>query len=62
MATAPAEGMRPPRGISGKIWLLVVVLSVAGLVTVLIGVALLADDGDPCSCSPVRRPSASTEQ
>jgi hypothetical protein len=62
MATAPIEGMRPRRGISGRTWLVIVALSVAGLVAVLIGVALLVDDGDPCSCSPVERPPASAAQ
>jgi hypothetical protein len=51
--------MRPRRGLSPKGWLLIVALSVAGLVAVLIGVALLAEPRDPCSCSPVR-PSPST--
>ena len=47
-----AEGA-PRRGPSPKGWLLIVALSVAGLVAVLVGVALLAGEDDPCSCSPV---------
>jgi hypothetical protein len=55
MASESVEGMRQPalRGPSAKGWLLIVALSVAGLVAVLIGVVLLAQPGDPCSCSPI---------
>jgi hypothetical protein len=50
----------PRRGPSVKGWLVIVALSVAGLVAVLVGVALLAAPGDPCGCSPVPpSPSAS---
>jgi hypothetical protein len=54
-----AEGV-PRRGLSTKGWLLIVALSVAGLVAVLVGVALLAGEDSLCGCSPVRpSPSAS---
>jgi hypothetical protein len=59
MATSPAEGMVPRRGLSPKGWLLIVALSLASLIAVLIGVALLAGPSDPCGCSPVERPSPS---
>ena len=49
-----AVGRPPRRGLSAKGWLVIVALSVAGLVAVLVGVALLAGEGDPCGCSPVQ--------
>ncbi|WP_204004854.1 hypothetical protein [Virgisporangium aurantiacum] len=50
-----------PRRRSTKRWLLVVALGLLGLLAILVGVALLADDDTPpCGCSPVRAPSASS--
>jgi hypothetical protein len=50
-----------PRRRSTKRWLLVATLGLVGLVAILVGVALLADDDTPpCGCSPVRSPSASS--
>jgi hypothetical protein len=47
-----------PRRRSTKRWLLVVALGLLGLLAILVGVALLADDDTPpCGCSPVRPPS-----
>jgi hypothetical protein len=48
-----------PRRPSTKRWLLVVALGLIGLLAILVGVALLADDDTPpCGCSPIRSPSA----
>jgi hypothetical protein len=52
MAPVPADGTRR-RGLSAKGWLLVAALAVAGLVAVLVGVALLAEPAKPCGCSPL---------
>ena len=50
-----------PRRPSTKRWLLVVALGLVGLLAILTGVALLADDDTPpCGCTPIpASPSAS---
>ena len=54
------EGVAPRRR-STKRWLLVVALGLVGLLAILIGVALLADDDTaPCGCSPIPSPTASS--
>jgi hypothetical protein len=53
MATVPADGTPRRRALSVKGWLIVAALAVAGLVAVLVGVALLAAPAKPCGCSPL---------
>lgn len=50
-----------PRRWSAKRWLLVAALGLVGLIAVLVGVALIADDAAaPCSCSPIPSPTAAS--